>query len=315
VSERIDERPTGGNGSRRVLIWVAAAVLALVLLGLLAAAIIKGQQVSRASRSGATLQQALDKVASADVTILDVDAALHAPITQPNARVAARLADRMPAARVQLQQADRLAKQAMPDLQGRRRQVATSAQRGIAARLDMLAAAKPLLTARIEAGDALGPARLAWLEIQRTETLTVEAGDRFNQHTKPGVTAAARLSAQAASQLASAALELDDARRAMPAADFAPFSTYVLDKAAVVRQAREIYQLWLAGNVAEANRRIPGFNVAEKKVVAEAARLPGTPEGAIAKAYARVTETPAVTYAAARSRARQADSRVQQLSR
>jgi len=296
-------------------VWVAAAVLALVLLGLLAVALIRGQQVSRTSRSGATLQRALDKVASADVTILDVDAALHAPITQANAREAARIANRVPAARRQLQQADRLAKQALPDLQGRRRAVAASAQRGIAARLDMLDAAKPLLAARIEAGDALGAARLAWAEIQRAETMTVDAGGRFNQHSKPSVTTASKLAAQAASQLASAAIELDDARRAMPTADFAPFSAYVLDKAAVVRQAREIYQLWLAGNLAEANRRIPGFNTVEQKVVAEAARLPGTPEGAIAREYARVTEGPAATYAAARLRARQADARVQQLSR
>lgn len=301
------------SGARRWL-WPTTAVAILALLvGSVAYALIGGRRAEQRSLGEAALQRSLDDIAKGDDVVLDVDAALRAPVIEGDDVLATRLTARLGGGRRPLERAAEEASEAARQLEGSHREAARQA--GIAAdgRLAMLAAAEPLLGVRSETARALEPADAAWSYVTRATNLSAEASRRYNQHTKAGVSASSQLSAQAASALASATVELKAAGKVMPDADLQPYLAYVRMRADLVKRSRTIDDLWLSGEVAQANAQLDAYNAADRKAVAAAEKLRGTPGAAISRAYDARTKADWARYVKARERARAADERIAKL--
>ncbi|MCX8007603.1 MAG: hypothetical protein N3B11_05755 [Coriobacteriia bacterium] len=287
----------------------ASAVAVVVAVGLAAATAGCG---GRAARS--ELAEASSLVTQAEPAVLAVDRAVRSEVTTATTQAAEDALRRIPPAVELLTRAQALVERARGRIADKDRALADALDESIAARMEMLKRAEPVLKADVSVATALGPAMEAWSLVASAEKKAEDAVAAFNAHTKQGVQRSTQLTTEADASLAKARSLLETVAAGVPEADMAPFVAYIDAKRALLAESRRIDATWLAGKVADANAMLGAYNAKEKQVAEQAKRLPGSPASVLAQAYRRIVEKDVTAYFEAREKARSADVRVRSLN-
>lgn len=292
---------------RRALI--VALVVAVAGIGALSAV----RLLSQATGARGMLADASGLLSQAEPAVLAVDQAVRSEVTTAAADAASAALEKLEPSIETLNEAKSVVARARQRLAGRDRPLADALDEAIAARLEMLERARPVLEADVAVARALVPAVEAWTLVGQAEKLADEAVASFNKHTKESVQRSTKLTTEADALLARARSDLESVTAGFPEADMGPFISYVDAKRALLAESRKIDATWLSGKVAEANAMLGAYNAKEKQVAEQAKRLPGTPSSVLAEAYKRVVEADVTAYFEARERARSADAKIRSL--
>lgn len=291
--------------------WALAALLVAVLA---AAGAVVYRSANAANLARGELADASGLVSQAEPAVLAIDQAVRSEVTTAATETAAQALEKIDAAQNTLRRAQDTVRRARTRLAERDVPLADALDESIAARLEMLERARPILEADARVARALASATEAWASVVRAEKLAEDAVAAFNKHTEEGVQRSTQLTTEADSLLAEARSLLETVSAGVPEADMAPFVSYVDAKRALLAESRKIDATWLSGKVADANAMLGAYNAKEKQVAEQAKRLPGTPASVLADAYKRIVESDVTAYFEARERARSADVLVKSLS-
>lgn len=288
-----------------------AIAMALVALALLVACVPFGWKAVSA-RLGATarLDEAYALAKAADPTVIEIDAVIGATIQTSTAEQASAAAAKLPAARDDLERVNALVDEAWPNLNDDERKQGKLLKEAATARLAMLAAGEPLLAANEQAALALGPMRTSWASLLEAQRLSALAAAQYNKLTKTSVRASDRYLSQVTTGLAGARKGFSEAATAFPALDVKAHLSYVAQREKLLALAKQSNAAFLKGDPAKANSVSSQYNALDKQAAAAAAKLPASPERAIAAAFEEITKADALAYAAARKRAEDADRKI-----
>lgn len=290
-----------------------ALLLALAVVALGAGALFVARVLSQATGARGMLADASGLLSQAEPTVLAVDQAVRSEVTTAAADAALAALEKLEPSIETLNEAKSVVARARQRLAERDRPLADALDEAIAARLEMLERARPVLEADVAVAQALVPAVEAWTLVGRAEKMADEAVASFNKHTKDGVQRSTKLTTDADALLARARSNLESVTAGFPEADMGPFISYIDAKRALLAESRKIDATWLSGKVAEANAMLGAYNAKEKQVAEQAKRLPGTPSSVLAEAYKRAVEADVTAYFEARERARSADAKIRSL--
>lgn len=288
-----------------------AIVMALVALALLLACVPFGWKAVSA-RLGATakLDEAYALAKSADAAVIEIDTVIGATIETSTAQRASAAATKLPGAKADLERVVALVDEAWPKLNDDERKQGKLLKEAAAARLAMLAAGAPLLKANEQAALALDPMRTSWASLLEAQRLSALAAAQYNKLTKTSVQASDRYLSQVATGLAGAKAGFGSAATAFPELDVKPYLSYLAQREKLLSLAKQSNAAFLKGDPAKANSVSNQYNALDKQAAAAAAKLPGSPERAIAAAFEEITKADALAYAAARKRAEDADRKI-----
>lgn len=290
-----------------------ALLLALAVVALGAGALFVARALSQATGARGMLADASGLLSQAEPTVLAVDQAVRSEVTTAAADAALAALEKLEPSIETLNEAKSVVARARQRLAERDRPLADALDEAIAARLEMLERARPVLEADVAVAQALVPAVEAWTLVGQAEKMADEAVASFNKHTKDGVQRSTKLTTDADALLARARSNLESVTAGFPEADMGPFISYIDAKRALLAESRKIDATWLSGKVAEANAMLGAYNAKEKQVAEQAKRLPGTPSSVLAEAYKRAVEADVTAYFEARERARSADAKIRSL--
>ncbi|MCE5202648.1 MAG: hypothetical protein LLG24_00270 [Actinomycetia bacterium] len=299
--------PGRGRAARSVLVLLVA-----LAVGAAAYAAVRALDRPRAAR--ARLSQASAMLSEAEPDVLAIDNAVRSEVTSALADSAKAALGKIDPATQALTRALEEVEATRPDLSKDDVELADALEDAIRQRLAMLDHARPILETDRRAARAVGPAAEAWRLVSEAETLSDSAVASYNKHTKASVSQSTSLTAQAEAKLASAKSALATVTAEFPEADMAPFVSYVDAKLKLLARSKKIDATWLAGKIEDANKLLDAYNAEEKKVVAMAKALPGSPTEVLSKAYEKLTAADIAAYFDAREAARSADARIKALS-
>ncbi|MDI6712902.1 MAG: hypothetical protein QMD96_06660 [Anaerosomatales bacterium] len=288
-------------------------LLALAVVALGAGALFVARVLSQATGARGMLADASGLLSQAEPTVLAVDQAVRSEVTTAAADAALAALEKLEPSIETLNEAKSVVARARQRLAERDRPLADALDEAIAARLEMLERARPVLEADVAVAQALVPAVEAWTLVGQAEKMADEAVASFNKHTKDGVQRSTKLTTDADALLARARSNLETVTAGFPEADMGPFISYIDAKRALLAESRKIDATWLSGKVADANAMLGAYNAREKQVAEQAKRLPGTPASVLAEAYKRAVEADVTAYFEARERARSADAKIRSL--
>lgn len=292
--------------SRRAIILTSLVVL--VVLGV--AAVIGSGAISRRFEGARDLDKAASLLERADAVVLDVDEVVRSEATSEVATQAKALQAKLPSARRDLEECQRLIADAMDKVTGDEQRHARLLQASVAARLKMLDPASVILEANVKAGQALQPSQDGWAIVLAAEKLADQSVVEYNRLTRPGVTRSTQLALQAARRFGSARAYFSQAATAFPEAGFERYVKLIDAKIALLAISRQSNSAWLAGNILSANAAIRRYNVQEKQVLKLAGALPATPGTTVADAYETLAGAATKLYDTARREATEADARL-----
>lgn len=292
--------------------WRWALAVALVVAA--AGGVVAYRLASVSSNARADLADASGLLSQAEPAVLAIDQAVRSEVTTAAAENARSAVEKIDAAEDALREAQQTVRRARDRLAERDVARADALEESIAARLEMLSHARPILETDERVARALAPATEAWSLVAQAEKRAEDAVAAFNKHTKDGVQRSTQLTTEADGLLARARSLLETVAAGVPEADMTPFVSYVEAKRALLAESRKIDATWLSGKVADANAMLDAYNAKEKQVAEQAKRLPGTPASVLADAYTRIVEAEVKAYFDARERARSADVKVRSLS-
>ncbi len=288
-------------------------LLALAVVALGAGALFVARVLSQATGARGMLADASGLLSQAEPMVLAVDQAVRSEVTTAAADAALAALEKLEPSIETLNEAKSVVARARQRLAERDRPLADALDEAIAARLEMLERARPVLEADVAVAQALVPAVEAWTLVGQAEKMADEAVASFNKHTKDGVQRSTKLTTDADALLARARSNLETVTAGFPEADMGPFISYIDAKRALLAESRKIDATWLSGKVADANAMLGAYNAREKQVAEQAKRLPGTPASVLAEAYKRAVEADVTAYFEARERARSADAKIRSL--
>lgn len=313
-----DTEPTVGEsaakqGGRRwargiLVVGVIAAFVAIIFFGF---RWVEANERVRTARDGVESAGRLLDVVEEDVLV--VDAAVQADITSEIATQSAEAIELTGSITERLNEAREMIETSLPDLPEEDIPMAEALLESADAREEMMAEAPVILEANVKAARAIPFADRALEEIKAAEELVAQAAAEFNKHTEAGVRASGTASAKAEERLTAARSLLTSATAEFPEADYSAFTEYVDAKLELVSLSKKIDQLWLDEKIEESNKQLEAYNKRDAEVVAMAKALPGSVRDPIADAYEAITDEAVDRYFEARSRARSAGDRVEEL--
>ncbi|GAB4279389.1 MAG: hypothetical protein Kow0056_12480 [Coriobacteriia bacterium] len=290
---------------------VIVAIFVVAVLGTVAAVACNTLSARLAAR--ADLERALELVREADDTVLAVDDIVFSEITPALAGAAREASEQVPAAREDIVEAVELIEGSYSDLDEEDRAVADALRTSADSRLAMLNEAPLLLSVNASAAVALDHAQDAMDAMLAAEELADKAVDKYNLQTKEGVTASKELLNQATEKLDEAKKGFKAAEEAFPEADMGPFIRYINAKKDLVKKSIRIDDLWLAGDLAEANDLVDEYNKQDKEVADLGEKLPESEVVPIREAYDDLTSEALDRYLAARDAAARSDTLLREL--
>jgi len=304
-----------GPGERRSGLTAAIIVVAIIAVAALGVAGWMYYQTTATQRAAVErLEEATALVESADAVVLDLDEIVRAEISSEMTTQVAEVAEQVPGAAVELEEAIVLIDGALEDLPDDEVAYARALRDSASARLDMLAQADPILEANAKAAAALGPASDAWTLVLQANELSRQAVTEYNKLTKESVTKSGELTREAETKVREAKDLFSQATTAFPEADLSAYIEYCDAKLASLDLSKQADQAFLAGQPAQANTLSDRFNAAERELAAKAAELPASPAVPIAAAYEELAQEATELYFQARARATEADARLREAS-
>ncbi len=300
---------SGTRGGRRVGRGLRAGVIIALLVVLAVGAVVGWRVLDASRRARGHLAEAERLLAEANVEVIAVDAVVRSDVSTTSPEAYGQARERADRSRALLAEATGEVHRARAGLRTDvDRARADAIEAAITAREALLDQALPILEIARRVRASLDSADEAWSEIIAAESLVDTAVAQFNKHTKAGVEASTKLTTQASGKLERARSLLSTVAAAVPEAELQPFIAYVEARLGLLERSRRIDATWLAGRVEEANALLAAYNEEEKKLVAQAKGLPGTPHAALASAYEAATKDAFAAYFDARESARQADA-------
>ncbi len=290
---------------RRILI---ACVLAgaLVLLGV-------GVYLYQRNLSGhAALDQSLDLVQEADITVVALDQSIDANVTADTVDSLTGLVAQRDDATSKLDQARDLAAQAQGSLvRSSERDIASEALMGIDARVDMLTGGTQILQDGIDAYQAAALFSQAWdLIIDANSNIRSSVSDASSSTSATQAAAAesARATATtAADDLTKAKGLIDQAQSTYQAADFSALLAYVSAKQGAVTAQLAVDDALAQGDATSLASAVDAYNAADAAAVQAATALPSDPTTIVTDAYASQVDSLHTDYLSARERAAASD--------
>lgn len=306
ASQRRADRATRVRSARMRMIVGALVALALVL----ACMPFGWKAVVERLKATRKVDQAYALAKSADSAVIEMDTVIGATIETDTANRAAAIAKRLPGARADLEQVTALIGEAWPALNDDERKQSALLKEAVSARLAMIDAGTPLVKANEKAALALGPLRSGWDALLEAQRLSALAATQYNKLTKTSVQASDGYLAQVAEKLATAKADITEAGGAFSALDVAGYLSYVSQREKLLGLAKQSNAAFLKGDPAGANAISNQYNPLDKQAAAAAAKLPASPDRAVALAFDSVTSADNKTYQAARKRAEEADRKL-----
>lgn len=291
-----------------LVVGVIAAFVAIIFFGF---RWVEANERIRTARDGVESAGRLLDVVEEDVLV--VDAAVQADITSEIATQSAEAIELTGSVTERLGEAREMIEDSLPDLPEEDAPMAEALLASVDAREEMMGEAPVILEANVKAARAIPFADRALEEMKAAEELVAEAAAEFNKHTEAGVRASSAASAKAEERLTDARSLLTSATVEFPEADYSAFIGYVNAKLELVSLSKKIDQLWLDEKIEESNKQLDAYNKRDTEVVAMAKALPGSVRDPIADAYDTITSAVVDRYFEARSRARSAGDRVEEL--
>lgn len=291
-----------------LVVGVIAAFVVIIFFGF---RWVEANERIRTARDGVESAGRLLDVVEEDVLV--VDAAVQADITSEIATQSAEAIELTGSVTERLSEAREMIEDSLPDLPEEDAPMAEALLASVDAREEMMAEAPVILEGNVKAARAIPFADRALEEMKAAEELVAEAAAEFNKHTEAGVRASSAASAKAEERLAAARSLLASATAEFPEADYSAFIGYVDAKLELVSLSKKIDQLWLDEKIEESNKQLDAYNKRDTEVVAMAKALPGSVRDPIADAYDSITSAAVDRYFEARSRARSAGDRVEEL--
>lgn len=287
----------------------------VVVVVLIAAAVVPFWLQSVTSRMNATkkLDQAIALAKTVDPVVNQVDVIVRAQIGTDTVVNAQSARDQIPAARSDLAKVVALVNAAYPKLNDDERRQAALLRQSAQARSAMLAAANPLLVVNIQAAKALPPMRDGWNQLLAAQKLAAVAALKYNTLKAPAVTASDAYLVASRSALFAADTAFRKAHKAFPKLSVSAYRGYTATRIALIGYARASNSAWLKKNPKLANSWSGKYNALDKKAAAAAAKLPATPEKAVAHAFDVATAKAAAAYAKARQAAQKAEDQLKAL--
>ena len=312
IEPKTDETASTQRGRRwargLLVVGVIAAFAAIIFFGF---RWVEANERVRTARDGVESAGRLLDVVEEDVLV--VDAAVQADITSEIATQSAEAIEIAGSVTERLAEAREMIEASLADLPEEDVPMAEALLESADAREEMMAEAPVILEANVKAARAIPFADRALEELKAAEELVAEAAAEFNKHTEAGVRASSAASVKAEERLNEARSLLTSATAEFPEADYAAFTGYVDAKLELVSLSKKIDQLWLDEKIEESNKQLDAYNKRDTEVVAMAKALPGSVRDPIADAYESITEEAVQRYFEARSRARGAGDRVEEL--
>jgi hypothetical protein len=303
--------PPGGPRKGLIAVVVAVAVVALVALGVAGWMYYETTTTQRAAVE--LLEQATVLVERADAVVLDLDEIVRAEIDSEMATTTVEVAEAVPGAVDDLEEALALIDESLEDLPDDEIAYARALQSSARARLEMLEQADPILEANEKAAIALGPATRAWALVLESNDLSRQAVAEYNKLTRESVTRSAELTAQSTAKATEAKALFSEAATGFPEADLSMYVAYTDAKLAALAISKQADEAFLGNRPAEANTLGDRFNEAERALAEKARELPESPAVPIAAAYEELAGAATDSYLQARARATEADARLREV--
>lgn len=289
----------------------------LIALAIVVAVIVLGVLFTRSIAARLSSARKLDKATSiakqADTVVVAIDGEVRAPLDQASGETKALAAKQIPKAQADLRRVVALSDEAYEALNDDERKQARLLRATAAARLEMLALAKPILQSDAQAVSAASKLSAGWDELLAAKMLSRDAAAQYNKLTRPAVLQSNRLLPQVRSRLGASKTQFAAAAQAFPSLDTRPYITYVATLGLLNNLAIKSNTAWLKGQPAQANVYTTQYNTLEKQALKEAADLPQSPNKAISEAYDTATKAELQAYIAARKKATAADKALKQL--
>ncbi len=303
--------PAPGEGRKGLT--AAIVVIAIVAIAALGIAGWMYYQTTATQRAAVEqLEEATAFVESADVVVLELDEIVRAEISSEMTTQVAGVAERVPGAIDELEQAIVLIDDSIEDLPDDEIAYARALKDSASARLDMLAQADPILEANAKAAAALGPANEGWALVLEANELSRQSVVEYNKLTQDSVKKSAELTRQSNVAITEARSLFSEAATAFPEAELQPYIVHCEAKLAALLISKQADEAFLGGRPAEANTLSDKFNAAERELAAKAAELPPSPAIPIAAAYESLARESTELYFQARTQATEADARLRE---
>ncbi len=292
--------------SRRAIVFTSV----IVVVVLAAAVFIGTNAISRRFEGARDLDRALVLLEEADEVVLDVDEVVRSEVSTSLAKQADELRGKLPGARRDLKESERLISDAMEKVTEDEQRRARLLRGSVQARLEMLESADVILDANVKAGLALAPSQEGWTLVLAAEKLADESVREYNRLQQASVARSTRLATQATTRLRAAAPYFSEAATAFPEGGFDRYVAFIDGKVALLALTRKTNNAWLKGDIAASNAAVKSYNTKEQEVLALARVLPATPGKAVSDAYDRLAGEATRRYDAARKKATEADARL-----
>jgi len=298
--------------SHKKLLMISASVAVVLLL--VAIGVFAYLEWTARAEGLERLVAATELLEQADTVVIEVDEVVRGDITPELGLRASAAASAAPDAIGDLEEAIRLLRRARPDLPEPQAREAVALTESAEARLELLEDAPVILEANVFAAKALEPARAAWGHILEGERLKDQATTEYNKLTRASVTRSQQLNTQAEASFGKAVEQFRIADQAFPESRMKDFIDYAESNLRLLTLSKQADAAFLAGRVVQANRLAADVNKKDREIVAQLAKLPDTPETAIAGAYERLAGEATERYFRARDRATEADAALEVLT-
>lgn len=290
--------------------WILVAIGALIVAGIMALLwpIIGGRldAAKNLDTAAAILSQS-----DADVALI-----VRASSGGPSAETTALVADAqriLPSARGELARGTALAStgfERLTDDEQKRSQLTRAA---LTARVALLDAAAPILSAEQSASIALPLATRAWNTAVAASAAEKDAVAAYDLKTAAGLDRAASQANTSAEAFAEAYNAFTNAENAYPALKRAGFSAYVKLRVEQSLLFQRAITARRAGDISGANALVISFNDAQARNAQTAKALPATPAQAVADAFAADIAASKIAFERARRKADEADAALKSL--
>ncbi|MFU8890912.1 MAG: hypothetical protein ACNA76_04525, partial [Anaerosomatales bacterium] len=251
------------GGPRKDLTAVAVVVAGIALIALAIAGWMYYETTTAQRAAVDKLEDATALVESADAVVLDLDEIVRSEISSELVTRTVEVADAVPGAVNELEEALALIDEALEDLPDDEIAYARALQSSARARLEMLEYAEPILDANRKAASALGPATRGWELILEANDLSRSAVEEYNKLTRESVTRSAELTRESNDKVTQASDLFSQAATGFPEADLSMYVEYAEQKAAALAISMQADEAFLANRPAEANTLGDRFNEAE----------------------------------------------------
>lgn len=290
TDERIDSElqppqppePADMHRERRMW-WILVAVGAVAVVGIMALAwpLIGGRldAAKNLDTASAILSQT-----DANVTLV-ISAASGGPSSDTTALAADALRV-LPSARSELVRGVALVGTGFDRLTDDEQKRAILTSQALAARVAVLDAAAPIISAEQSASVAVPLATDAWNRAVQASAAEKDAVAAYDLKTATGLTRATTLADQSARGFSAARVEFSEAATAYPDGGLARYVAYMSERAAEVALLQRAIVARRANDISGANALVVSYNAAQTQSEAGAKALPATPAQAIADAFA-----------------------------